>query len=179
MSKKTLVIALLGMLTTIILLIAIVLFSINNQEEQLQENMKKINSNYAGFSTNITDNDAIKKDLIEKLENYSIDTFEDELGDYDRILKKYDKNIKYLDSLVEDMEKRCKHKYEDVNTQMLCKGYAGLYETTVNKYIVNVKKYNEKVEEYNQNKNKNIKTHEMVHNDYIDYDKDGKYKGSN
>lgn len=179
MSKKTLIISLLGMLTVLILLVALILFNLNNQEETLQENIKKINSNYASFSTNVTDNESLRKALIEKLDNFNEKTYEDEIGEYERIIKKYDKNIEYIDSLVEDMEERCKHKYEDLNTQILCKGYAGLYETTVNKYVTNVKKYNDKVTQYNNKNNKNIETHKMVHNDFIDYDKDGKYKGSN
>lgn len=178
-NKKTLIISIMVMLGIVILLVAIILFSFNNQEEELQENMQKIRSNYASFSTNITDNEQIRSELTSKLNEFNKISYEEEAGKFNDILKKYDKNIKYIDSVVEDMESRCKHKYEDLNTRILCKGYAGLYESTVNKYILKVKEYNDKVNAYNKKENKSYQLHKLVHENFIDYDEDGEYSGTN
>lgn len=177
-NKKTLLLSILAMLTVLILLAAIIFFVLNRNEKQLQENMRMIKSNYAGFSTNISDNDQIRQKLTNYIEEFKDKKLEDEEGHYVETLKKYDKNIKYLDSLVKDMESRCKHKYEDLNINILCKGYAGLYESTINKYIAKVTEYNNLVIEYNKTANTSHKTHKLVYEQFIDYNKDGEYAGS-
>lgn len=177
-NKKTLITSIMVIFGIVILLVAIILLSFNNREQQTQENMQKIRSNYASFSTNITDNEKIRKDLTEQIDNFDKVPYEDEIGNYKSTLKKYDKNIKYIDTIVKDMESRCQYKYEDLNTQILCKGYSGLYETTVNKYISKVKEYNDKITAYNKKENKTYELHKPVYEDFIDYDKDGKFSGS-
>ena len=177
-NKKTLIISIMVMLGIVILLVAIILFSFNNQEEELQKNMQMIRSNYASFSANITDNEQIRNELTSKIDEFDKTPYEEEIGKFQDILKKYDKNIKYLDSVVKDMESRCKHKYEDLNTRILCKGYDGLYESTVNKYVLKVKEYNDKVTAYNKKENKSYQLHKLVHEDFIDYVKDGEYSGT-
>lgn len=177
-NKKTLIISILAMLTVLILVVAIIFFSLNNQEKTLRENMKMIKSNYANFSTNITDNEKIQQQLTDYIKDFNNKNYEDEQGHYVETLRKYDKNIKYIDSIIKDMESRCKHKYEDMNIKILCKGYDELYESTINEYVLKIKEYNDAVETYNKSKNTSHKTHTPLYDNLIDYNNDGKYNGS-
>ena len=178
-NKKTLIISILTMLSIVILVVGGILFALNNKEKTMQENMKMIKSDYANFSNNITDNEKIRKQLAEHISEFKNNTFKDEQGKYEETLKKYDKNIKYIDTLIKDLESRCKYEYEDKNTNILCKGFGGLYETTVNKYVAKVKAYNNLITQYNKTASSEESLYKAVYDNFIDYDKDGKYNGSN
>lgn len=176
-NKKVLIVTTLSTLTILMLIIGGVLFSVNKQEKRLTENVGIIKSNYAKFTTNVTDNQEIKKELSDLMGDFNNETYKEKHEDYVKILNKYDNNIKYVDSIVKDMESRCKYKYEDAVVTLLCKGYDILYEETINTYITNVNKYNDKLSKYNEATGSKYKSHKLVYEKYIDYDKDGEYEG--
>ena len=176
-NKKTLIISILAMLTIIILVIAIILFMVNKKEQTLQDNISMIKSNYANISHNMTDNDEIKKELLNQLETFNQETYPEEHGKFTSTLKKYDRNVKYVESLIKDMETRCGYKYDDITAKLLCQGYDTIYEETINSYIKIVNNYNDKLTKYNETVETPYKLHTPVYSDYIDYNKDGKFEG--
>lgn len=176
-NKRILTISILSMFTVIILTVAIILFSVNKREKMLTENMIMIKSNYANFSANISDNLEIRTELTNKITEFKAETYEEERGNFSDILNKYDKNIRYVDALVKDMESRCKYNYEDTTVKLLCRGYDALYEETINNYISSINAYNEKITKYNETAETKQELHTLIHKEYIDYDKDGEYEG--
>jgi len=176
-SKKTLIITILSTLTIIILIITIILFMVNKNERDMQENIRMIKSNYANISHNMTDNDEIKKDLLNQLSAFNNETYQEEHSKYKTTLKKYDRNVEYVEALIKDMEKRCKHNYDDITAKLLCQGYDTIYEETINSYIKVVNDYNSKLTKYNETAETPYKLHTPIYSDYIDYNKDGKFEG--
>ena len=176
-NKKILIISIFSMFSVVMTIVAMIFFSINKSANAMTENIAMIKSNYANFSSNLSDTKEIKTNLLSKLSSFENGTYEEVHDNYVETLKEYDKNVKYIDSLVKDMEKRCKYKYEDITIQLLCKGYDALYEETINAYITNINNYNKKLTKYNETIEIPYKLHKPVYDKYIDYDKDGECEG--
>jgi len=176
-NKKILTISILSMFTVILIIVGLILFSVNRKQKMLIENVDIIKSNYAKFSSNTSDSEKIKEELTDKLTTFSNETYEEEHQEYQRILKEYDANIKYINEIVEDLEERCQYKYDDTITNLLCRGYDILYEESINSYITNVNEYNNKLTMYNDTADKKYNLHTLIYDKYIDYDKDGEYEG--
>jgi hypothetical protein len=176
-NKKVLIISILSVLTVLMIIVGLILFSINKKEQMLIDNVDIIKSNYAKFISNTADSDDIIKELEDLMKKFDNGTYEDEHDEFVKVLKKYDENIKYVESIVKDMESRCKYKYEDAVVTLLCKGYDIIYEETINLYISNINKYNNKLTTYNKTASKTYELHKLIYTNYIDYDNDGEYEG--
>ena len=176
-NKKILIISILFMLTFVFALIGVLLLLVNNQKNNLTNNIDKIQDNYVTFSSNLTPHIETRKALTEKLEIFDSEDYASHHEEYQQILKDYDKNLKHVKSIAKKFEPVCKIKYEDANANILCKSYQLLYEEMVNIYVTNIKEYNNKITEYNEKNGKDYKLHPMIFSDYIDYNKDGVYRG--
>lgn len=176
-NKKILIISILSMFTVILIIVGMILFSVNKKQKMLIENVDIIKSDYAKFSSNTSDSEKIKEELTNKLTTFSNETYEEDHTEYQRILKEYDSNIKYINEIVEDLEEKCQYEYDDQMINLLCRGFDILYEESINAYITNVNEYNNKLSMYNDNRDKKYNLHTLIYDKYIDYDKDGEYEG--
>lgn len=176
-NKKILIISICSMLSVIMIIVGLIFFSINKRENTITENIAMIKSNFAIFSDKLRENNEITSSLLENVALFDKKTYEQEHENTTALLEQYDKNIKNIDFLVKDTKKRCEYKYEDITIQLFCKGYDAKYEETINGYIKNINNYNEKLTKYNETIDNPYELHKLVYDEYIDYDKDGKYEG--
>ena len=165
------------MLAIIIIVIGVVLSIVNNNEEYLQENMQVIRDNYNSLSANVIDNIELRKDLINKLNTFNNDNYPNEHEGYTELLNKYSNNVKEITENVNNMDTRCNQEYEDATVNILCRSYAELYEEVVNIYVTTVNDYNDKITNYNLTSETDYELHTMIHEDYIDFNKDGSFQG--
>lgn len=164
-------------LTIIIIVIGVVLSIINNNEEQQQENMEIIRDSYTNLSANVIDNIELRKELINKLSTFNNANYPNEHEEYIELLNKYNDNVKQITENVEEMDARCNQEYVDATINILCRSYGDLYEEVVNIYITTVKDYNNKITNYNLNSETDYDLYPMIHEDYIDFNQDGKFQG--
>lgn len=164
-------------LSLIVCTAAIIFAIINHREKTLDENVIIIRDIYGELSNNVTDNILIRKDVIDKLSLYNLDTYADEHNEYQELMNKYIENVKKIDSNIETLDSICDVQYEDNTTNVLCRSYDELYEEVVNIYITNINNYNNKLIGHNQKKKTNYTKYELIHEDYVDLNKDGTYQG--
>lgn len=174
--KKTLPIIII-VLALIITTVAIIFAIINDKEKTMDENTIIIRNNYGELSTNSTDNVLIRKELLNKLNTFDEENYENVHNEYLELLNKYNENIAKIDANIEAMNSRCDVEYEDATINILCRSYSDLYEEIVNIYITNLNNYNNKIAGYNTRNQTNYEKYNMLHTEYLDINKDGTYQG--
>jgi len=167
-------------LIIIVITIIIVIFIINiiKSKKETQSNIKIINAAYEYLSLDVKNYNEIRKEYLDMSTNFILEEYEKEHEKYISLLTKYNNVVEQIDSHIYDINPRCNQLYYDTNTNSICSSYKVLYEKLINLYVSDLTSYNHKLEEYNQYKNNNLDYFEMIHNDYIDYNDDGIYEGS-
>lgn len=165
------------LLSVIIISIGVIFAILNDKEKTLDENAVIIRDNYAELSTNVTNNILIRKEVLDKINNFSNNNYADTREEYIELLNKYNENVTKIDTNIEIMDSKCDIQYEDNTINILCRSYADLYEEVINIYITSINNYNDEVRKYNIRNNTNYESHNILHKDYIDINKDGTYQG--
>ncbi|MBQ9854413.1 MAG: hypothetical protein IJO57_05225 [Bacilli bacterium] len=152
-------------------------FVINLKKEQkeLASNMKQIKDSYELLNGNVSSYNSIRSEISVKLANFFYDSYKNNKSSYDDIFIRYNTTISEIDKNIANIDKYCDVLYKDSNVNKICGSYKSLYEKLVNIYVSDLNNYNEKISGYNEYKKDDIPLFTMIHSDYIDYDKDGKF----
>lgn len=169
------VIIILGIIMTII---ALAMSTVVNKDSILEKNSEVILSNYTELTNDSGINIDLRKELAEKLDTFSNETYPEEHNSYIELLNKYNENIEKMAESVDEIHPRCDQEYEEPRINIICMSYNMLYEEAVNLYVKNLNNYNSKIEIYNQTSDNDYDKFEMLHKSYIDFDKDGVYTGN-
>lgn len=161
----------------VVLFIIILVSNISKERKELENNMNIIKENYNELSTNVTIYNEIRTDLLEKLNNFTYESFPEEETTYTEILTKYNENIKKIDANVMKINDLCNVIYKDININKICDNYKLTYEKLINLYVADLTNYNNKVTSYNEYKETENALFELIHKDYIDYNQDKIYEG--
>jgi len=173
-SKKVILI---GVGVMILVIIIILVIGIVNDKRESNENMGLIKDNYELLSNNVTEYNQIRSDLSNKLNNFIYDDYSKEHDSYVELLTKYNNNIGLIAGNVSEINSKCNVIYSDINVNKICDSYGLLYEKLINLYVMDLNNYNYKISSYNEYKKDHISLFNMIYNEYIDYNDDGKYEG--
>lgn len=176
MKKKKIVIITLIITITLIFISLFILNTIKNNKLR-EENIEIINTNYQELSTNVEEYNNIRTKLEGLLNNFIYNDYKNKHEEYINILTEYNNNIKKIDNNIKNIDTRCNLIYKDKTVNKICNNYKITYEKLINIYITDLTNYNNKITSYNEYKKDTIKLFELVHNNYIDYNKDNVYEG--
>lgn len=174
--KKILAIVII-VLSTIITTVGIIFAVLNNTEKSLAENVDIIREKYTELSNDSTNNILLRKELIEKLDNFNQVDYATVHEEYLALLNNYNNNVTKIDSIIEILDSKCGIQYEVATVNILCRGYADLYEEVINVYVTSIKDYNNKIKGYNLKNKTNYESYNPLHTEYVDLNKDGAYQG--
>lgn len=176
MQKKQ-IIMIIGILL-IIFLGAFIVYNINKSKKINLENTNIIKEAYNNLTVDIKEYNGIRTEYNEMLSNFIMDNYEEEKPKYTTLLNNYNETIKKIDASVNKLDSKCNVLYNDATINKICSNYKQMYEKLINLYITDINKYNSNIAKYNEYKNDSLSPFEKVHNDYIDYNNDGNYEGS-
>ena len=175
--KKTVLIAcIVIVIATIILIVAL---TMHKDKQTAKTNMEAINKNYQLLTENVTAYNEIRNEYTELSSVLIMKEYDKKHETITALLNNYDEVIKKIDDNISNINLRCNIIYSDAEVNNICNNYKVLYEKIVNLYVNDLAQYNNFIEEYNEYKKTNLLTHEMVHKEYIDYDQNNVYEGSN
>ncbi len=169
----------------VVLFISLIIFgviafkSIQKDKEETIETMNYITDNYKELSDNVTKYNKMRNDLINASKELMLDNYESVYENYTIFMKDYNDLIKEIDSNVSNIDSKCGHKYPDKEVNNKCDFYKNLYEKIVNLYVNDIKNYNNFIKTFNDYRNVEVPFIELVHDNFIDYDNDGKFEGVN
>lgn len=172
--KPTIII---GIILMILITIILLITNISKERKTLNNNMEVIKYNYEELSKSVTEYNQIRTDLIEKLNDFTFDTYSNIHNEYTVLLTKYNENIDKIDSYTNNINDKCNVIYKDKNVNNICNNYKAIYEKLINLYVTDLTNYNNKVANYNEYKESNIELFKLIHKDYIDYNNDNLYEG--
>ena len=165
-------------IVSILLIVGVILvIGIVNDKKNASKNMESIKENYELFINNVNEYNLIRSSLSDKLNNFIYDEYENEHSGYVELLTKYNNNVGMIAINVNDIKIKCNVIYSDIDVNKICDSYALLYEKLVNLYVMDLNNYNSKISSYNVYKEANIDLFNMLYNEYIDYNNDGKFEG--
>lgn len=187
MKKKWIIIITISIILIIGLVVGVILFvkNFNEDKKQTLEIMENIKIKYNEFSPFI-DNFSSKRAefYTAKEELFYLETINDNKEKINTIMSEYDKIVMDVDTISEYLKDNCNRKYSSSSVNNTCNLFKQEYEAVINYYITDLKVYNTLVREYNSWITENKLTHEplaeqklSLYSDYIDYDKDGSYLG--
>ena len=139
--------------------------------------MEVINTNYKELQDNVLEYNNIRTEYSSKIKDVYLDSFKDKIEEYNSLLDKYNKVIEKIDKNIDNINNKYNMLYNDININKVCNSYKVSYEKLINLYINDINNYNDKIKEYNEYKKDNIELNKIVHNNYIDYNKDNIYEG--
>ena len=174
-SKKIILIS--SLVLIIIIIVVILVMGIINDKKESSKNMELINDNYELLGTNVNEYNQIRSELSSKLNNFIYEDYSKEHSGYVELLTRYNNNISLIDENVKVINSKCNVIYNDISVNKICDSYKILYEKLINLYVMDLNNYNNKISSYNEYKKSDIALFKMIHNDYIDYNDDGKYEG--
>lgn len=177
MKNKKNIIIIVGII--VIGLIAIFLvYNILNASKTKKENIDEIKNSYNNLTEEVKKYNEIRTKYNEKLSNFILDRYKDEHKEYISLLNEYNETIKNIDIYINNLSNKCNILYDNVNINKICSNYQEMYEKLINIYITDIKTYNNNIKKYNEYKNDTIEEFIPIYNDYIDYNKDNIYEGS-
>lgn len=177
MKNKKNIIIIVGII--VIGLIAIFLvYNILNASKTKKENIDEIKNSYNNLTEEVKKYNEIRTKYNEKLSNFILDRYKDEHEEYISLLNEYNETIKNIDIYINNLSNKCNILYDNVNINKICSNYQEMYEKLINIYITDIKTYNNNIKKYNEYKNDTIEEFIPIYNDYIDYNKDNIYEGS-
>lgn len=179
MKKK--LIAIIAIIVLGIIIISIIVFIKNLQEESknTKKLMNEISEYYEKLEESITEYNNHRENLNQENTSYYQDTFKE---DYDKMLdnlKSYDETITNLTIIINILNKDCSNnKFSDPKITNICNIYKQTYEEMINIYINDVNNFNKIVDTYNKETSSKLETFTTNNTlSYIDYDEDGEYLG--
>ena len=173
--KKKLIIAIIAII--VITLIFILVFTVNRDRKENKQKMDSIRKNYGLLTVSIANYNEIRNKYSELSSVLIMDSFKDKHDEISHLLDEYNKEMKNIDSYIDNISFRCTNVYNDNEIDKICKNYKLMYEKLVNLYVSDIDNYNNFIVEYNKNKNESLEMIDKVHEDYIDYDNDGNIYG--
>lgn len=135
-----------------------------------------IKDNYNELSIVVDEYNQIRTELSSKLNNFIYENNSKEQEEYIELLTKYN-NIKNIDKNIDNINSRCTTIYKDSDVNKICDTYKVLYKKLINLYVSDLTNYNNKIASYNEYKNKEISLFQLIHDNYINYNKDEVYEG--
>jgi len=174
-SKKIILIS--GIVLVVLVSIIVIVIGVVKDKKESSKNMDLIKDNYELLSTNVNEYNQIRSDLSNKLNNFIYADYNKEHDDYVLILNRYNNNIGLIDENVKVINSKCNVIYSDISVNKICDSYKILYEKLINLYVMDLNNYNNKISSYNEYKKEDIELFDMIYNEYIDYNDDGKYEG--
>lgn len=180
MKNKKVIIVISVILVFTISFVLFVVFAFKNiqkDKEETIETMNYITENYKLLSDNVTKYNKMRNDLINASKDLMLDNYESVYENYTTFMNEYNDLIKNIDTNVSNIDSKCGHKYPDKEVNKKCDFYKNMYEKIINLYVSDIKNYNNFIKSFNEYKQVEVPFIELVHDDYIDYDNDGKYEG--
>lgn len=155
------------------------LIDLNNEKKETEVVVSAINDNYKELENNVNEYNKYRESIGDRLSTYYQESFSSNYEDIANEFKEYDKVIVNIKNNVEKINDNCGNRiFADSNINNICNGYKSLYEEMINVYLNDVNNFNRFVNTYNEeNENKLSLFKSSTIDDYIDYDKDGEYKG--
>lgn len=178
MKKMHKIIILMVVILIIISITAIIIINIKKEKILIEENIEVITNNYEEFKTQIQNYNQIRNEYNEKTKNIFYETYKEQKKEIDDILIRYNETIQKIDKTVDNINKKCIGLYDDANINSICSSYQELYEKIINLYVTDLTSYNNIIKVYNEYKSENLELFQMIHSEYIDYNNDTKYEGS-
>lgn len=154
-------------------------FNIKKDIDKTNNAINLIKENYEKLTININNYNSVRSSLNDKLSNFFIATYKSELEEYNLILDNYNNVIELIDDNISNISPYCNITYKDIEINKICNTYPTLYEKLINLYVKDLNIYNDKIAEYNDYKKESIPNRDMIHNEYLDYNKDNIYEGIN
>lgn len=163
----------------IILLVVIVsyILNINESKKEMEENKQLIKFNYQELSDEIKNYNQIRSEYINLSKEFYYETYEEKQPSYTNLFTKYNQTIENIDKYINNIEGKCNVIYDQLEVNNICSNYKKTYEKIINIYINDITDYNNKIDGYNTYKETNISKFNMIHSEYIDYNKDNLYEG--
>ena len=174
--KKSLILAIVVII--FVTIITILVLTTVKASKRTKNNLNIIKSSYNVLSVSVNDYNDIRTEYTNMLADFYLDTYEAKRESYTELLTKYNKTIETIDSSVARIKLRCNQLYNDNDVNTICNNYESLYEKLINLYVSDLKNYNDKVTKYNEYKKTELELFPMIHEDYIDYNNDSVYEGS-
>lgn len=151
--------------------------NIQKDKKETIETMNYITDNYKLLSDNVTKYNKMRNDLISASKDLMLDNYESVYDNYTIFMKDYNDLIKEIDVNVSNIDSKCGQKYPDKEVNNKCDFYKNMYEKIINLYVSDIKNYNNFIKSFNDYRQVEVPFIELVHDNYIDYDNDGKYEG--
>ena len=184
--KHILILVLLGILSIVIGLTLMFITNIKEDQQQLNNNISKINKDYAGFKKDIEEVNKTRDELHKNiLDTVYYESFESSENEYKKALYNYEKTVTDISKNYANLKGYCEvgiyYSSSDANSKcnVFNLGYEQLINTFVddiNMYNNNVKKYNNWLDEQQNTTSKKLEGYKTKKT-YIDYNKDGEYSG--
>ena len=176
--NKKLIITGIGV-SAIVLISGISIFVVNimDAKKEMEKNANYIRENYQDLSKNVESYNQIRTNYTDMSKDFILDTYKDSHQEYLNLLTKYNETIKDIDKNIENISSKCDLIYDDTEVNKICQSYDTLYEKLINLYVNDLTNHNEIINKYNNYKSDNLEMVNMIHNDYIDYNKDNEYEG--
>ena len=175
-SKKNVIICI---IVIVVLAVGLILFlSLNKARQENKNNMELIRKNYQLLSDSVSKYNDIRSKYNEMSSVLIIDSYKEKHEEYVELLDNYNKEVENIDNYINNIDLRCKGTYNDDEINEICDKYKGLFEKLVNLYIADIDNYNKFITEYNEVKDDKLELVEKVYQNYIDYNNDGVYEGS-
>jgi len=176
--KKKLIITGVGVAVIILIGgISIFVSNIIDGKKEMKKNATYIKENYQDLSKNVDEYNQIRTDYNAMSKDFILDTYKDKHQEYLSLLTKYNETIIKIDENIKNISSKCDLIYDDNEANKICQSYDTLYEKLVNLYVTDINNHNKIISEYNNYKSDNLEMITLVHNDYIDYNKDNEYEG--
>lgn len=184
--KHILILVLLGILSIIVGFILMFITNIKEDQQQLNNNISKINKDYAGFKKDIEEVNKTRDELHKNiLDTVYYESFESSENEYKKALYNYEKTVTDISKKYANLKGYCEvgiyYSSSDANSK--CNAFNLGYEQLINTFVDDINMYNSNVKKYNswldEQQNTTSKKLEgyKTKKTYIDYNKDGEYSG--
>ncbi len=184
--KHILILVLLGILSIVIGLTLMFITNIKEDQQQLNNNISKINKDYAGFKKDIEEVNKTRDELHKNiLDTVYYESFESSENEYKKALYNYEKTVTDISKNYANLKGYCEvgiyYSSSDANSK--CNAFNLGYEQLINTFVDDINMYNNNVKKYNnwldEQQNTTSKKLEgyKTKKTYIDYNKDGEYSG--
>lgn len=182
--KGLIILTLTGILAIITGVVLMFISSVQKDQKEMNDRMKKINTIYNQFKTDMeeinTERDNIHKEFLDTI---YYDTFLQNETNYRKKIYYYEKNVTSLSKQYTKLKEYCKLGiyYSSSDTNSKCNAFQIGYEQLINTLVDDINKYNNNIQLYNKwAKDNNIESQLELYETkktYIDFNKDGNYSG--
>lgn len=152
--------------------------SIKEDTKNTNINIEKIDKNYKEILEKIDIFNESRSDLMDLLENVYTNNLKEKYNNIINLIQSEDDSVNDIKILVSTLDNLCPHDYINSKAKKECSLYQDYFEQMTNVLITDTNKINELINKYNANYEDKLEIYNSKSNDeYIDYNKDGKYLG--